>query len=74
MKRAGSKTSKAESKTTERVKAIASQVRACWSPETATTYTASNPAKGQCSVTALLVQAELGGELVKTWIGDAWHF
>lgn len=53
---------------------FAKLIRGCWSPESATTYSADNPAKGQCSVTALLAQEKLGGELLKTSVGEAWHF
>lgn len=58
----------------ERMKAFAARVRTCWSPRTATTYSADNPSRGQCSVTALLAHDELGGELLKTRVGEAWHF
>ncbi|TPG53669.1 hypothetical protein EAH89_15820 [Roseomonas nepalensis] len=46
----------------------------CWSLDTASTYSLANPASGQCSVTALVAQDHLGGELAKTRVGDAWHF
>jgi hypothetical protein len=45
-----------------------------WSPETSTLYSEANPARGQCSVTALAVQRLLGGEILKTRVGGAWHF
>ena len=59
---------------TGRVTSFAERVRACWSVRTATTYNESSPARGQCSVTALLAQEQLGGELLKTRVGEAWHF
>lgn len=45
-----------------------------WSAETSSTWRPDNPAAGQCSVTALVVQDILGGDLAKTEIGGAWHF
>lgn len=53
---------------------FAERMRACWSSHTATVYSDENPARGQCSVTALLAQEELGGELLRTRVGEAWHF
>jgi hypothetical protein len=45
-----------------------------WSSETSSGWRLDNPACGQCSVTALVVQDLLGGELLKTRVGGAWHF
>src|SRR5262245_48087640 len=45
-----------------------------WSSETSGKWQPDNPACGQCSVTALVVQDLLGGELLKTRIAGAWHF
>ena len=45
-----------------------------WSSETSSTWRRDNPACGQCSVTALVVQDVLGGELLKTRVAGAWHF
>lgn len=53
---------------------FAERIRACWSSRSATAFSDENPARGQCSVTALLAQEELGGELLKTKVGDGWHF
>ena len=49
-------------------------LRASWSIHTSSLWTAANPARGQCSVTALAVQRLLGGEILKTRVGSAWHF
>lgn len=46
----------------------------CWSTATSSQWTAANPAKGQCNVTALLVHALLGGEILKTDAPGGWHF
>lgn len=49
-------------------------LRRCWSKQTSSKWTLSNPALGQCSVTALVLQDYFGGRLLKTKVGDAWHF
>ncbi len=33
-----------------------------------------NPSKGQCGVTALVVNDILGGEIRKTPLSEGWHF
>ncbi|PDZ69624.1 hypothetical protein CON30_04280 [Bacillus cereus] len=45
-----------------------------WSIETSSKWRSENPAKGQCGVTALVVQDIYGGEIKKTKIGEEWHF
>ncbi|MFL0489857.1 hypothetical protein CN931_14130 [Bacillus sp. AFS054943] len=45
-----------------------------WSIETSSKWTNENPAKGQCGVTALVVQEIYGGKIKKTKIGEVWHF
>ena len=45
-----------------------------WSIETSSKWTIENPAKGQCGVTALIIQELCGGEIRKTKIGEVWHF
>ena len=54
--------------------ALEEQLRAVWSGETASTWTTENPARGQCSVTALVVHDLLGGSILKTRVGPHWHF
>lgn len=54
--------------------AIQSALESAWSIETSSKWLADNPARGQCSVTALVVQDILGGEIVKTDVDGAWHF
>lgn len=49
-------------------------LRMCWSERTSKQWSAGNPAAGQCSVTALVVQDHFGGRILKTRIGDAYHF
>ncbi|PFQ37730.1 hypothetical protein COK05_28995 [Bacillus cereus] len=45
-----------------------------WSIETSSKWKIENPAKGQCGVTALIIQDFCGGEIRKTKIGEVWHF
>lgn len=53
---------------------LAQQLRTAWSKETATTWTRDNPARGQCSVTALVVYDLFGGRILKTGVGPHDHF
>jgi hypothetical protein len=45
-----------------------------WSLESSSKWSKDNPAKGQCGVTALVVQDILGGEIRKTKLPDGLHF
>ena len=45
-----------------------------WSIETSSKWTSENPAKGQCGVTALIIQELCGGEIKKTKIGEVLAF
>ena len=45
------------------------KLRAAWSTASGGKWRPDNPAAGQCSVTALVVQDELGGD-----VDGAWHF
>ncbi len=46
----------------------------CWSAATSRQWRADNPARGQCNVTALLVQELCGGEILKTDTPGGWHY
>jgi hypothetical protein len=56
------------------LKQLEHQLKAAWSKETATTWTRDNPARGQCSVTALVVYDSFGGRILKTRVGPHDHF
>ncbi|MDM5193119.1 hypothetical protein QUG02_09075 [Bacillus hominis] len=56
------------------IKQIYEALRKSWSIETSSKWTSENPAKGQCGVTALIVQGLYGGKIKKTKVGEAWHF
>lgn len=50
-----------------------------WSLDSSSKWKESNPALGQCGVTALVAQDFLGGEIVRTWVvkpdvGQLWHY
>ncbi|OBZ92016.1 hypothetical protein ADU59_28910 [Pararhizobium polonicum] len=53
---------------------VQSALATAWSIETSSKWRPENPALGQCGVTALVVQDLLGGDILKTRFGDAWHF
>ena len=51
-------------------------IRRSWGPDTSADsgWSASCPAKGQCAVTALVVQDYLGGQLLRAGIGGVSHY
>lgn len=52
-------------------------LEASWDRETSADpdgWDASNPAWGQCAVTALVIQRYLGGELLRAEVGAASHY
>lgn len=49
-------------------------IEKCWSIDSASTFSQANPARGQCSVTALVAMDLVGGTIAKTHVGDGWHF
>jgi hypothetical protein len=50
------------------------RLRQSWSVETGRHWKTDNPAAGQCGVTALVVNDEFGGSILKTDVNGAWHF
>ena len=46
----------------------------CWSLKSSTLWSPDCPARGQCGVTALVVQDHFGGDILKTRVGEQWHF
>jgi len=45
-----------------------------WSINSSLKWTKDNPAKGQCGVTALVVNDLLGGQIRKTLLSEGWHY
>ena len=53
---------------------FAEALKSAWSIESSTSWTAANPAKGQCSVTSLVAQDIFGGDIVTTRTKGGTHF
>ncbi len=49
-------------------------LKSAWSSESSSSWTAANPAKGQCSVTSLVTQDIFGGAILKTQTYGGTHF
>jgi hypothetical protein len=49
-------------------------LRHSWSSHTSSLWSVDIPSRGQCAVTALVVNAYFGGEILKTRAGPSWHF
>lgn len=49
-------------------------LKTAWSLESSSSWTSENPAKGQCSVTSLVVQDIFGGSILKTKTHGGTHF
>ncbi len=46
----------------------------CWSSETSSLWSQDNPARGQCDITAIVINDFFGGEILKTFIDEQAHF
>ena len=53
---------------------VRKRLRRAWSGETSRLWSRDNPARGQCSVTALAVQQLHGGDILKTAAPGGAHF
>ena len=53
---------------------VQAALRSSWSIKTSGGWQARNPARGQCNVTALLVNDLYGGDILKTPLPDGDHF
>jgi hypothetical protein len=53
---------------------VATALQSSWSLETSGQWLASKPARGQCNVTALLVNDKFGGDILKTPLPQGDHF
>ena len=54
--------------------AVGATLPRAWSFDTSSRWTEENPARGQCSVTALVAGDLLGGDILRTRVGPNWHF
>src|SRR5215813_1576779 len=53
---------------------IAAALLGSWSIDTSGNWLPDNPARGQCNVTALLINELFGGEILKTPLPEGDHF
>ena len=53
---------------------VAAALLGSWSIATSGNWLPDNPARGQCNVTALLINELFGGEILKTPLPDGDHF
>ncbi|GAF11075.1 acetyltransferase, GNAT family [Bacillus sp. JCM 19046] len=53
---------------------VSQAVSQAWSSQSSSKWTEANPARGQCGVTAIVVQELLGGDIYKTKLTDGWHY
>jgi hypothetical protein len=53
---------------------ILAALQASWSEESSSQWSAENRACGQCNATALVLHERYGGEILKTRVGEDWHF
>jgi hypothetical protein len=53
---------------------IATALLGSWSIQTSGDWLPDNPARGQCNVTALLINELFGGEILKTPLPEGDHF
>ena len=53
---------------------IAPLLQQAWSVRSSSKWTSSNPAAGQCSVTALVLQDIFGGDILYTLVNERPHF
>ncbi|MFK7793154.1 MAG: hypothetical protein AB8B88_10855 [Devosiaceae bacterium] len=58
----------------ENIQAFRRALPQCWSLRSSSRWAADNPALGQCGVTALVAHQLFGGDILKTSLGDMWHF
>lgn len=58
----------------QKIEFLKSALFSSWSLASSTIWRSDNPAKGQCGVTALVVNDLLGGQILKTKLSEGWHF
>ena len=51
-----------------------SALQKSWRLESSSIYDKKNPSIGQCSVTAIVLQREFGGIILKTQTNGIWHY
>ncbi|WP_397538340.1 hypothetical protein [Rummeliibacillus pycnus] len=58
----------------QNIECLKSALASSWSLASSSKWCSDNPAKGQCGVTALVVNDLLGGQILKTKLPEGWHF
>ncbi|HWI47904.1 MAG TPA: hypothetical protein VNU45_06725 [Rummeliibacillus sp.] len=58
----------------QNIEFLKSALACSWSLASSSKWHIDNPAKGQCGVTALVVNDLLGGQIFKTTLSEGWHF
>lgn len=53
---------------------VAAALLGAWSPATSSGWLDESPARGQCGVTALLLNEMFGGDILKTPLPEGTHF
>jgi len=54
---------------------ILNSLKKCWSEKSSENWSEENPSRGQCSVTAIVIQDNFGGDIVKTLSKEGqWHY
>ena len=56
------------------IEGLEARLHTAWSAQTSSKWSQANPARGQCSVTALAVHRLCGGEILKTDTPEGPHF
>ncbi|MDX9846360.1 MAG: hypothetical protein RBT74_05210 [Tenuifilaceae bacterium] len=46
----------------------------CWSIKTSSKWTAENPYRGQCGVTAMVINELFGRTILQTRVEEQWHY
>ncbi|MDF2067602.1 hypothetical protein [Bacillus sp. Cr_A10] len=62
------------SKDITQIEIILDALACSWSVISSSKWSIDNPARGQCGVTALVVNDILGGSIRKTNLSEGWHF
>jgi hypothetical protein len=58
----------------EKRKTVLEILKQCWSLNSSSRWTSENPARGQCGVTALVIQDVFSGDILKTKVDKEWHY
>lgn len=57
-----------------KIEVLQATLKKAWSIQSSSKWSVENPAKGQCGVTTLVINDQLGGGIFKTRLPEGWHF